>query len=162
MCSLGQTIEDLDPPGLLGTESLRIIRFFSYHDKLSALWSGGTWTDYSCMRNYVICSFERWLSHASLPVYFWLSVRAVRCCSHLVRPCKVFYSCGKTGGALIDQSHGAQPESGETSKVVTWTGVRKCNWSRIWPESYLPTGIKHAIEVVHMTGVMIYLCYKHV
>ncbi len=40
-------------------------------------------------------AFEHWLSHASLPVWFILSVRTVWCCSHLARPCKVFHSRGK-------------------------------------------------------------------
>jgi hypothetical protein len=32
-----QTFKDLDPPGFLGTESLRILRFFSDRTELSAL-----------------------------------------------------------------------------------------------------------------------------
>jgi hypothetical protein len=34
---------------LLATESLQILEFFSKRDKLSALWSGGSWPDYSHM-----------------------------------------------------------------------------------------------------------------
>jgi hypothetical protein len=40
--------------GYLGTESLSKLRSVSYHVKLSALWSRGTWPDYSCMRSCVI------------------------------------------------------------------------------------------------------------
>jgi hypothetical protein len=69
-----------------------MLGFFSYRDKLSALWSRGTWPDYSRMRSCAIWGFERWSSHASLPVCFRLSVQAVRCCSHLTRPCEVFHS----------------------------------------------------------------------
>jgi hypothetical protein len=163
-CSPGQTFEDLDPPGLLGTESFQILRFFSNHNKLSAFWSRDTWPNYSCMQNCAIWAFERWSSHASLAVYFWLSAWAVRCCSYLAQPCEVFHNWGdKTGGTLIDQSHDAQPESGETSEVVTSTGVRKCDRSQdIWLESYLPIGVRHATKVMNMTGVMIYLHYKQV
>jgi hypothetical protein len=49
------------------------------------------------------------------------------------------------------------------SEVVTSTRVRKCDRSwDIRPESYLPTGVGHPTEVMHMTGVVIYLHYKHV
>jgi hypothetical protein len=68
-----------------------------------------------------------------------------------------------TSGALTDQSRDAQPELGETSEVVTSTGVRKCDQSRDKrPKSYLPTRVGHAIEVAHTTRVVIYLHYKHV
>jgi hypothetical protein len=131
-CSLGQTFEDLNPLGLLGIEFLRILEFFSNHAKLSALWSRGSWPDYSRMRSCAIWDFERWSSHASIPVYFRLSVWVVRCCSRLARPCKVFHSWdGKIGGALIDRSRDAQPEWGEMSEVVTSIGVRKCDQSHI-------------------------------
>jgi hypothetical protein len=46
---------------------------------------------------------------------------------------------------------------------VTSIGVRTCDPSRdIQPELYLLTGVRHAIEVVHTTGVVIYLHYEHV
>jgi hypothetical protein len=68
-----------------------------------------------------------------------------------------------TGGVLIDLSRDAQLELGETSEVVTSSGVRKCDWSRdIRLESYLPTGVGHATNVTHMTGVVIYQHFKHV
>jgi hypothetical protein len=76
----------------LGTESLWILRFVTYHSRLSALWLCNSWPDYSCMRSREICGFEHWSSHASLLVYFRLSVQAVRCCSYLAWPCKVFHS----------------------------------------------------------------------
>jgi hypothetical protein len=64
---------------------------------------------------------------------------------------------------LIDWSHDAQPESGETSKVVMSTGVGKCNWSQdIRPESYLLIGVGHTTEVAHTTVVVIYLHCKYV
>jgi hypothetical protein len=64
---------------------------------------------------------------------------------------------------LNDWSHDAQPESGDTSKVVTLIRVGKGDRSLdIRPESYLPTRIRLATEVVHTTGVVIYLHYKHV
>jgi hypothetical protein len=50
----GQIFEDLDRLGLLGTESLRILGFFSDHAKLSALWLRGAWPDCSRMQSYVI------------------------------------------------------------------------------------------------------------
>jgi hypothetical protein len=37
LSSLDQTLEDLDPPGLLGNESLQMLRFVSDRAKLSAL-----------------------------------------------------------------------------------------------------------------------------
>jgi hypothetical protein len=56
-----------------------------------------------------------------------------------------------------------QPKSGDTSKIVTSTGVGKGDQSLdIRPESYLPTGVGHATEVAHTIGVMIYLHYKYV
>jgi hypothetical protein len=75
----------------LGTESLQILRFVSDQTRLSALWARGSWPDYSCMQSRVIYDFEHWLSHAPLPVCFQLSVRAIRCCSHLAWPCEVFH-----------------------------------------------------------------------
>jgi hypothetical protein len=68
-----------------------------------------------------------------------------------------------TCGVLIDRSHDAQLELGEMPKVVTSIGVRK--YDRSWdirPESYLSTGVGHAIEVAHMAKVVIYVHYKHV
>jgi cell division protein FtsW (lipid II flippase) len=79
----------------LGTESLWILRFFSNHAKLSALWSRGSWPDYSCQWSCAIWGFEHWSSHASLPVYFWLSVWVVRCYNHLARPGEVFHIWGQ-------------------------------------------------------------------
>jgi hypothetical protein len=77
------------------TESLRILRFVSDHSRLSALWSHSSWPNHSWMRSHENWGFECWLSHASHPVYFWLSVWAVRCHSHLAQPCDVFDSWGK-------------------------------------------------------------------
>jgi hypothetical protein len=143
---------------MLGTESLRMLNWpdirrhwssiivgywvpldtwiFSDRDKLSAVWSCGTWPDY-CMRNCAIWGFECWLSYVSLPVCFQLSVWAIRCYSHLSQPCEVFHNYGgKTGGTLIDQSHDVRQELGDTSEVAMLTGVRKCDRSRdIRPES---------------------------
>jgi hypothetical protein len=56
-----------------------------------------------------------------------------------------------------------RPESEDTSKVVTSTGVGKGDRSLdIRPESYFPIRVRHAIVVMHTTGVIIYLHYKHV
>jgi hypothetical protein len=79
----------------MDTKSLQILMFLSNHAGLSALSSRGTWPDYSCMQSREIWGFKRWSSHASLPVCFWLSVRAIRCWSHLAQPCKVFHIWGK-------------------------------------------------------------------
>jgi hypothetical protein len=49
LSSPDQTFEDLDPPGLFDTESLRMLGFFSDRTKLSALWSLGACPDYSHM-----------------------------------------------------------------------------------------------------------------
>jgi hypothetical protein len=55
------------------------------------------------------------------------------------------------------------------TRVMTSTRIGKCDWSQdIRPESYLPSGIghmtkvRHMAVVTHMTGVVIYLHYKHV
>jgi hypothetical protein len=146
-----QTFEDIDPPGLLGTESLRIPGSVSYRAKLSALWSRGSWPNYSRMWSCAIWDFERWSSHASLPIWFWLNVRAIRWCSHLDRLCEVFRSWGgKTCGTLIDRSHDAQPELGDTSGVVTSTRIGKRDQSRdIRLESYLPTRLRKWPESWH-------------
>ena len=79
----------------MGTESLWILGFVSDRARLSALWSRSSWPDYSCLRSRANRGFECWSSHASLPVCFWLSVQAIRCYSHLARPCKVFHNWGK-------------------------------------------------------------------
>jgi hypothetical protein len=56
-----------------------------------------------------------------------------------------------------------RPKSGDTIGVVTLTRVEKCDQSRdIQLESYLLTGVGHTTKVAHMTGVIIYLHYKHV
>jgi hypothetical protein len=39
------------------TESLRILRILSDHARLSALWSCGSWPDYSCIRSREILMF---------------------------------------------------------------------------------------------------------
>jgi hypothetical protein len=72
-----------------------MLGFASNRTKLSALWSRGSWPNYSCMRSYAIWGFECWSSLASLLVSFQLSVWAVRCCSHLARLCEVFHSWGQ-------------------------------------------------------------------
>jgi hypothetical protein len=79
----------------MGIESQRILGFVSDHTRLSTLWSCSSWPYYSCLRSHENWGFQCWSSHASLPVYFRLSVQAVRCCSHLARPCEVFDSWGK-------------------------------------------------------------------
>jgi hypothetical protein len=64
--------------------------------------------------------------------------------------------------SLVMQSD-ARPELGDTSKVVTSTGVGKGDRSQdIRPKLYLLTGVGHATEVMHTIGVVIYLHYKHV
>jgi hypothetical protein len=102
--------------------------------------------------------FECWSSHASLPIYFRLSIQAVRCCSHLAQPCDVFRSwCGKTYDTLIDRSHDAWPESGDTSGVVTSTEIRKYNLSRdIRFESYLSTEVRHTTRVASSDWSQLY------
>jgi hypothetical protein len=79
----------------MGVESIWILEFLSDHTKLSALWSRGSCPDFSCIRSHEIWGFECWSNHASLSVYFWLSVWAVRCCSHLARSCEVFHNWGR-------------------------------------------------------------------
>jgi hypothetical protein len=49
LSSPNQTFKDVDPPELLGSESLWILGFVSDHAGLSALWSHGIWPDYSCI-----------------------------------------------------------------------------------------------------------------
>jgi hypothetical protein len=62
----------------------------------------------------------------------------------------------------VDQSREVRPESGRA------IGVRIYSQSHIFqsessirPESHLLTGVRHVTEVVHTTGVVIYLYYKH-
>jgi hypothetical protein len=90
------------------------------------------------------------MNHASLPVCFRLSVRAVRCYSHLARPCEVLHSWGgKTCGLLISRSYDARPESGDMTGVMTSTRVGKCDRSRdIRSKSYVPIGDGHTTRVV--------------
>jgi hypothetical protein len=112
-----------------GTESF-ILKFLSDQTGLSVVGRAAhgltTWTC-EAMRYW---GFECWSSHASLSVCFRLGVQAVRCYSHLARSCKVFHNWGdKTCGTLIDRSRDAHPESGDTTVVVTLTGVRKCDRS---------------------------------
>jgi hypothetical protein len=58
---------------------------------------------------------------------------------------------------LIDWSRDARLELGDTSEVVTSTGVGKGDRSLdIRPESYVPIGVGHATEVADTTGVVIY------
>jgi hypothetical protein len=136
-----------------GTESFWILRFLLDQAGLSVHRSRGTWPDTQTCEAARCWCFKCWMSHASLPSCFWLSVRVVRCCSHLARPCKVFHNLGgKTCGTLINQSHDAWSESEDT------IGVGKCDQSRdIWPKSYLPTGVGHTIEVAHTTELW-YTC----
>jgi hypothetical protein len=139
-------------PSYRGTMSFWILMFLSDQAGLSVVGhTAHDLTTWAC-KTVRYWGFERWSSHAPLPVCFQLSVWAVRCYSHLARSCEVFHIWGgKTCGTLIDRSRDTQPELGDMTGVVTSTGVRKCNQSRdIRPESYLPT------------GVMIYLHYKHV
>jgi hypothetical protein len=153
-----------------GTEPFWILRLLLDQVRLSVPRSCGTWLDtWTCEVMRCWC-FEWWTSHASLLVCFWLSVRAVRYYSHLGWPCKVFHSWGgKTCSLLIDRSHDARLESRDTIGVVMLTEVGKCDRSRdirsesvIRPESLLMTRVRHTTKVTHMTGVVIYLHYKHV
>jgi hypothetical protein len=41
----------------MGTKSLWILGFLLDHVRLSALWSRGSWPDYSCMRSHEILRF---------------------------------------------------------------------------------------------------------
>jgi hypothetical protein len=138
-----------------GTESFWILGFLSDQAGLSVVGHvAHGLTTWACeaVRYW---GFERWSSHVSLPVCFWLSVQAVRRCSHLAQPCEVFHNWGgKTCGTLIDQSRDAWLESRDTTRVVTSIGVRKCDQSYVFrsessiqPESRLP------IRVGHTTGV---------
>jgi hypothetical protein len=137
-------------PSCKGTESFWILEFLSDQPGLSVIGHAAHGlTTWACeaVRYW---GFECWLSHASLPVCFRLSVRVIRCCSHLVWPCEVFHSWGgKTCGMLISQSCDAWSESGDTTGVMTSTGVRKCDRSQdIRLESYIPIGVGHTIGVV--------------
>jgi hypothetical protein len=137
------------PLSCMVTESLQILRFLSDQAGLSVQRSHGTWPDTWTCEDVRYWGFKCWLSHASPLVYFRLSVWAVRCYSHLARSCEVFHSWGgKTCGMLLGQSHDAGPESGDTTRVVMSTVVRKCDWSwDIRPESYHPIGVSHTTEV---------------
>jgi hypothetical protein len=114
-----------------GTESFWILELFSDQAELSVIGCVAhgltTWVC-EAVRYW---GFEWWSSHASLLVCFWLSVRAVRCYSHLARPYKVFHNWGgKTCGTLIDWSHDARLEYGYMTGVVTSTRIGKCDRSR--------------------------------
>jgi hypothetical protein len=126
-----------------GTESFWILGFLSDQDGLSAHWSHDTWPNtWTC--EVVRCwGFKCWTSHALYSNCYWLGVRVVRCCSHLTRPCVVFHRwVGKTCGTLIDQSHDAWPESGDTTGAMTSIRVRKCDQSwDIRPELRYTTGV---------------------
>jgi hypothetical protein len=99
--------------------------------------------------------FECWTCHALYLICFWLSVRAVRYCSHLARPCIVFHMwVSKTCFTIYDLSLDAQPESWHA------TGVEHITESLIfWPESgirpksRLPTALHLLTGVGHTTGV---------
>jgi hypothetical protein len=129
-------------PSCRGTMSFWILGFLSDQARLSVV---GRTTHELTTRAYKVMrywGFERWSGRASLPVCFWLIIRALGCCSHLARPCEVFHSWdGKTCDTLIDRSHDVPPESGDTIEIVTSTGVRKCDrsgiydWSRIYDRS---------------------------
>jgi hypothetical protein len=145
-------------PSYRGTESFWIHRFLSDQVGLSVVGHAAhCLTTWAC-KAVRYWGFESWSSHASLPDYFWLSVQAVRWCSHLARPCEVFHNWdGKTCSTLIDRSHDAWLKSGDTTGVVTSTGIKKCIRSRdIRPESCLSTRVEHT------TGVTTYLHYKYV
>jgi hypothetical protein len=145
-------------PSCKGVESFWILRILSDQVGLSVISrTAHVLTTRACeaMRYW---GFERWSNQAYLLVCFRLSVQLVRCYSHLARSYEVFHNWGgKTCGTLIDWSHDARPESGDTTGVVTSIGVRKCNRGQdIQPESYLSTRVGHTI------GVVMYLHYKHV
>jgi hypothetical protein len=110
-----------------GTESFLILRFLLDQVGLSVCLLRDTWPDTWTCEAMRWWGCKHWMSHASLPVYFWLSVRAVRCCNHLDRPCQVFHIWGgKTCGTLIDRSRDAWSESGDTIGVVMSIRIRKC------------------------------------
>jgi hypothetical protein len=134
-CSPGQTFKDIDPPRLLGTKSLWILGFVSDHAKLTTLWSRGLWHDYSRMRSCAIWRFERWSIHASLPVCFRLSIRAVRCYSHLARSYEVFHIWGGKTVMMRDRSQEIRlklwrrPESGRATGVISSDRSQTCDRS---------------------------------
>jgi hypothetical protein len=103
-------------PSYMRTVSLRILGFVSDHVGLSALWSHGSWPDYSHMWSRENWGFKPWSSHASLPVYFWLSIQALRCCSIKPGHAKSFTAevrdvvCTKITQMHIDVSYAA-PQS---------------------------------------------------
>jgi hypothetical protein len=145
-------------PSCKGTESFWILGFLADQARLSVCWSHDTWPDTWTCEAMRCWGFKRWTSNASLPVCFRLSVWAVKCCSHLARPCEAFHNWGgKICGTLIDQSHDAWSESGDMTRVMTSIGVGKCGRSQdIRSKSYILT------RVGHTTGVTRYLHYKHV
>jgi hypothetical protein len=136
--------------------------FLSYQTGLSVHWLRGHRSDsWTC--EVVRCwDFKRWTGHASL-VCFRLSEsgRAVRCCSHLARPCKVFHKwVRKTCGTIYDQSHDVWPESHlltrvrHTTRVASSDQSQEYDWSHVFRlESRLLTGVGHTTGVVHTTGV---------
>jgi hypothetical protein len=64
---------------------------------------------------------------------------------------------------LIDRSRDARSESVDASEYVTSTGVGKSDRSQeVRQELGSTAGVGHTTEVVHMTGVVIYLHYNHV
>jgi hypothetical protein len=132
-----------------GTEYFWILGFLSDQAGLSVIHRAADGLTTLACEVVRYWGFERWLSHASRPICFQLSILAVRCCSHLARPCEVFHSWGgKTCGMLIDYSRDEWPESGDTTKVVMLTGVRKWDQSQyIRSESCLPTGVGHTTRV---------------
>jgi hypothetical protein len=101
-------------------------------------------------------------------VCFQLTVRAIRCCSHLAQPCEVFHSrVGKTCGTIYDRSRDVWPESWHATRIRHMTGVasstRVSHTTRVassdqswaynqsclfWPESGLLTGVGHTTKVV--------------
>jgi hypothetical protein len=120
-----------------GTESFWIPRFLSDQAGLSVHRFCGTWPDTLTCKVVRCWGFERWMSHVSLPICFQLSVRVVRCYSHLARPWEVFHNwCGKTCGLLVGQNCDARPESWRRPKSGYTIGVISSNRSHIFqPES---------------------------
>jgi hypothetical protein len=61
----------------MGIESLRIFRFLLDHARLSALWSRGSWPDYSCMQS---CEIQRfWTLIESCIPFSLLSTKCPGC-----------------------------------------------------------------------------------
>jgi hypothetical protein len=82
--------------------------------------------------------FKRWTSHVLYSICSWLSVRAVRYCSHRARSCVVIHIwVGKTCGMLFDRSRDAWSESRDMIGVVTSTESRSAIRIGIYDQSHI-------------------------